>query len=237
MNAIRTPVGTLRRRAAIGAVGLAALGGGGAAVAASQSGGSPAAQNQAIAADAAGQLGVSTTALTAAIKQAMVDQIEAQVTAGTLTKAQAAAIEARLARADAPLFALGGGPGGRGGFDHGHRGGPGGGPVSLDAAATYIGISAADLRTQLDAGKTLAAVATANGKTADGLGAALTTAAKSDLDAAVTAGRLTQAQEDKILANLPTRLDQEINEVHTGGPHGNGPGGPPPADSSTAPTA
>src|SRR4029077_14572428 len=107
MNVIRTPAGKLRRRAAIGAVGLAALGGGGAAVAAARSGDSPAAQNQAIAADAAGQLGVSATALTAAIKRAMVDQIEAQVTAGTLTKAQATAIEARLATSDAPLFALG----------------------------------------------------------------------------------------------------------------------------------
>ena len=184
----------------------------------------PAAQTQAIAADAAGQLGVSTADLTAAIKKAMVDQIEAQVTAGTLTKAQATAIEARLAKADAPLFALGGGPGGRGGPDH--RGGPGGGPIALDAAATYIGISASDLRTQLDAGKTLAAIATANGKTVDGLKAALTTAAKTDLDAAVTAGRLTQAQEDKILADLPARLDHEVNEVHTGGPGARRPGRP-----------
>ena len=233
MNVIRTPAGKLRRRAAIGVVGLAALGGGGAAVAASQSGGSPAAQNEAIAADAAGQLGVSTPALTAAIKKAMVDQIEAQVTAGALTKSQAAAIEARLAKADAPLFALGGGPGDRGGFGHGH-GGPGGG-MSLDAAATYIGISASDLRTQLTAGKTLAAIAVANGKTTDGLKAALTTAAKSDLDAAVKAGKLTQAQEDTIVADLPARLDHEINEAHTGGPGGLG--GPPPPDSSTTPAA
>jgi hypothetical protein len=233
MNVIRTPAGRLRRRAAIGVVGLAVLGGGGAAVAASQSGGSPALQNQAIAADAAGQLGVSTSALTAAIKKAMVDQIEAQVTAGTLTKSEAAAIEARLAKADAPLFALGGGPGGRGGFAHGH-GGPGGG-MPLDAAAAYIGISAADLRAQLSAGKTLAAIAVANGKTTDGLKAALTTAAKSDLDAAVNAGRLTQAQEDAMLADLPARLDHELNESHTGGPAG--PGGPPPPDSSTAPAA
>jgi hypothetical protein len=236
MNITRTPAGKLRRRAAIGAVGLAALGGGGAAIAASQSGSSPAAQNQAIAADAADQLGVSTTALTAAIKKAMVDQIEAQVTAGTLTKNQAAAIEARLAKANAPLFAVGGGSGGKGG--PGHRQG-GGGPVSFDAAATYIGISASDLRTQLEAGKTLAAVATANGKTVDGLKAALTTAAKTDLDAAVTAGRLTQVQEDKILAALLTRLDDEINSTHTGGPGGGpgGPGGPPPADFSMTPAA
>ena len=233
MNVIRTPGGRLRRRAAIGVVGLAVLGGGGAAVAASRSGGSPAVQNQAIAADAAGQLGVSTSALTAAIKKAMTDQIEAQVTAGMLTKSEASAIEARLARADAPLFALDGGPGDRGGFGHGH-GGPGGG-MPLDAAATYIGISAADLRTQLSAGKTLAAIAVANGKTADGLKAALTTAAKSDLDAAAKAGRLTQAQEDAMVADLPARLDHEINESHTGAP--GGPGGPPPPASSTAPAA
>jgi hypothetical protein len=230
MNVIRTPARKLRRRAAIGAVGLAALGGGGAAIAASQSGTSPAAQTQAIAADAAEQLGVTPAALTAAIKKAMVDQIEAQVTAGKLTKAQAAKIEARLAKDDAPLFALGG-KGGPGDHGRGQRG-PGGGPISFDAAATYIGVTAAELRTQLAAGKTLADVATANGKTVDGLKAALTAAAKKDLDAAVTAGRLTQAQEDKILAALPTRLDHEINEAHTGGP-----GGPPPADSSAAPTA
>ena len=48
---------------------------------------------------------------------------------------------------------------------------------------------------------------------------------------------MTQAQEDKILAALPARLDQEISEVHTGG-FGHGPDGPPPADSSsTAPAA
>ena len=216
MNVIRTPTGKLRRRAAIGVVGLAALGGGGAAVAASKSGGSPAAENQAIAADAAGQLGVSPSALTAAIKKAMVDQIEAQVTAGTLSKAEATAIEARLATSNAPLFALGGGHGGPGHGGHG----PGGGPISFDAAATYIGISASDLRTQLAAGKSLGAIATANGKTVDGLKAALTTAAKSDLDTAVTAGKLTQAQEDQILATLPSRLDEEINEVHAGAPGG-----------------
>jgi hypothetical protein len=238
MNVIRTPAGKLRRRAAIGVVGLAALGGGGAALAASKSSSaSPAAQTSAIATDAAGQLGVTPAAFTAAIKKAMVDQIEAQVTAGTITKAQATAMEARLAKADAPLFALGGGRGAPGGHGHGF-GGPGGG-LSLDAAATYIGVTASDLRTQLAAGKTLAAIATANGKTADGLKAALTTAATKDLDAAVAAGTLTAAQETKILADLPARLDTEINEVHTGDPGHGGPGGPggtPPAD-STAPAA
>jgi hypothetical protein len=244
MNVIRTPAGKLRRRAAIGVVGLAALGGGGAAVAASQSTPpSPAAQTSAIATDAAGQLGVTPAALTAAIKKAMTDQIEAQVTAGTLTKAQATAMEARLANADAPLFALGGGGKGGPGGGHGRGFGGQGGGMSLDAAATYIGVTSTELRTQLDAGKTLSAIAVANGKTADGLKAALTTAATKDLDAAVTAGKLTAAQEKTILADLPTRLDNEINEVHTGGMGHGGPGGPggsggtAPAAPSTTPAA
>jgi hypothetical protein len=235
MNAIKSPAGILRRRAAIGAVGIAALAGGGAAVAASKgSSASPQAQTSAVVADAAGQLGVSPTALTAAIKKAMVDQIEAQVTAGTITKTQATVMETRLAKADAPLFALGGA--GDRGHGKGSLGGHGGGE-SLDAAATYIGVTATQLRTQLAAGKTLTTIATDNGKTVDGLKAALTAAATKDLDAAVTAGRLTGAQEAKILADLPARLDQEINEVDTGGHGAGGPGGPPPADSSSSTTA
>lgn len=226
---VRTPAGKLRRRAAIGAVGLAALGGGGAAIAATKGApATPKAQTTAIVTDAAGQLGVTPAALTAAIKKAMVDQVEAQLAAGTITQAQATAMEARINAANAPLFAFGGGKGGHGG-DHG-RGGPrGGARVSLDAAATYIGITSAELRTQLAAGKTLATVTTDNGKTTDGLKTALTTAAKTDLDASVKAGTLTQAQEDKILAALPARLDDEINDTHTRGP-GGGHGGPPPTD-------
>ena len=48
---------------------------------------------------------------------------------------------------------------------------------ALATAATYIGITEAALRTELQAGKSLADVAVANNKTRDGLIAALTTAA------------------------------------------------------------
>ena len=54
--------------------------------------------------------------------------------------------------------------------------GPKGGADLITAAATYIGISAADLRTQLASGKSLTDVAVANGKTRDGLVAALVAA-------------------------------------------------------------
>lgn len=52
-----------------------------------------------------------------------------------------------------------------------------GGTKVLGPAATYIGITEAALRTELEAGKSLAEVAVANGKTRDGLIAALSTAA------------------------------------------------------------
>ena len=56
-----------------------------------------------------------------------------------------------------------------------------GGADLMTAAATYIGISAADLRTQLAAGKSLADIAVANGKTRDGLIAALVVAEQTSI--------------------------------------------------------
>jgi hypothetical protein len=62
-----------------------------------------------------------------------------------------------------------------------------GGADLMTAAATYIGISAADLRTQLAAGKSLAdiAVANGNGKTRDGLIAALVVAEQTSISTLV----------------------------------------------------
>jgi lambda repressor-like predicted transcriptional regulator len=54
--------------------------------------------------------------------------------------------------------------------------GPKGGADLMAAAAAYIGISAADLKTQLASGTSLADIAVANGKTRDGLIAALVAA-------------------------------------------------------------
>ena len=55
----------------------------------------------------------------------------------------------------------------------------------LNAAAAYIGISVADLRTQLASGKSLADVAVANGKTRDGLIAALVAAEQQEISSLV----------------------------------------------------
>src|SRR4051794_18748148 len=142
------------------AVGVAAVAAGG-AIAAGQL--SPTERSPAVVADAAQQLGAKASALTDALKKAQENQIDADVASGAITKAQGDALKARIEAGGAPLVD-GGGPGmGR----HGGRGGDGG--PGLDAAASYLGVTEAQLHTQLEAGKTLADVAEAQGKTVDGL--------------------------------------------------------------------
>ncbi|MEI7619543.1 MAG: hypothetical protein WCK14_13080 [Actinomycetota bacterium] len=103
------------------------------------------------------------------------DSLSKLVTDGTITQAQADAITAAL-EANRPAGMPDGGQGGPGMGRH-HRmggagmGGPGkGGPgmgrgrgAGLEAAATALGITADELRTELQSGKTIADVATAKG--------------------------------------------------------------------------
>jgi polyhydroxyalkanoate synthesis regulator phasin len=92
-----------------------------------------------------------------------------------------------------------------------------GAPMFGAAAAKYLGLTEAELRTQLRSGKTLAQIATAQGKSVDGLKAAILADAKSRLDQAVAAGKLTPAQAKSILAELTAHLDGLVNR--TGPPH------------------
>ncbi len=88
----------------------------------------------------------------------------------------------------------------------------------LDAAATYLGTTSANLLTQLQAGKTLAQIAGAtSGKSAAGLIAALVAAEKTELASAVTAGKLTQAQADAITPLLGQRFTDLVNGVRPAG--------------------
>ena len=107
---------------------------------------------------------------------------------------------------------------------------PGRGPNDdFAAAATYLGLSQADLQTALQSGKTLAQVANAtSGKSSSGLIAALVAAEQAELAAAVTAGRITQAEADQLSANLKARLTNFVNgtmPLHGGGGWGHAPGG------------
>lgn len=190
----------------IGAAALVAAAGGGVAVAASQDT-SPGAESKAIIDDAAKQLGIPSAKLSDALKTALADRVDAAVAAGRITKAQGDAIKQRIQSGDFPVL---------GGFHEGfgHHGG------GLDGAADYIGITGEQLRAELESGKTLAQVAKAHGKTADGLIAAMVAAEQKELDAAVTSGRITKAQEDQMVSNLKARITELVNR--TGPPQGPG---------------
>jgi hypothetical protein len=83
---------------------------------------------------------------------------------------------------------------------------------SLQAAAGYLGISQQALGSDLRSGKTLAAIATAKGKSVSGLEKAMLAASKKQLDSAVTAKRLTAAQESKLLMALSSRIDTFVTK-------------------------
>ena len=200
----------------------AALIGGGAAIAADRL--TPEQESNAVVADAAKQLGIDASKLNAALKQALENRVDAAVAAGRITKAQGDEMKARIAAGDVPLVGIGPGGGLRHGGHH---------FADLDAAASYLGITEAELKTSLSDGSTLAEIAEAKGKSVDGLKAALVAAAKADLAQAVKDGRLTEAQQTEILSNLADRIDDLVNGElglhHAGpGPRGFGFAGPPP---------
>jgi hypothetical protein len=210
----------MKRKILIAGAAALAVAGGGAAIAASKSG-SPQEESKAVVDDAAKQLGIPPAKLSSALKKALENRVDAAVAAGRLTKEQGDALKQRIEAEDFPML-------GRLGMGFGHRdGGPGIHRLGhLDAAAAYLGMTEADLRTQLFGGKSLADVAKAKGKSVDGLVSALVADEKKELDAAVKAGRMTQAQADAFLANAKQRFTDAVSRTRPEGMH-RGFGGPP----------
>ena len=204
--------GTTSKYAIAAAALLTAVGGGAAAVAATRDS-SPSDESKAIIDDAAGQLGISPDKLSSALKKALTDRVDAAVAAGRITKAEGDALKARIQSNDFPIIG-----GHHGGFGHfGFFG-------QLDAAAGYLGLTDAQLQTELANGKSLAQVAKDHGKSVDGLIDALVSSAKQKLDQAVAAGRLTKAQETEMLSGLKDRITSLVNSTGLAEPHFRGPG-------------
>jgi len=140
------------------------------------------------------------------------------VTKGTITQAQADAITAALAAAETAEHANApeGGPMGSGKM---------GGASHLTLIATTLGITEATLQSRLAAGETLASIA---GAKKDALIAALVADESKQIDAAVTAGKITAAQATTLKATLTAHVTAEVNATApVGGPMGGGKmGGP-----------
>ena len=173
---------------------------------------------------AADVVAVVTTALNKAIDDA--------VTASTLTADQATALKAHVSELANHLV----NDSGHGGRFGGHRHGPGmghgfGGGLFgeargkiVTAVATSLGISEANLKTELDAGSSLAQIAVKHGKTAADVTKVVTDSATAQIDAAVTANKLTADQATRLKAHLPQLVDRIVNGTRSGD-HGRGGGG------------
>jgi hypothetical protein len=207
-----------RAHVVIAATASVVIAGAGGALAASKLD-SPNARSQAIISDAAGQLNIDPSKLTSALQKAIDNQIDAAVKDGRLTADQGAELKKRVDSGQVPLI---GGLGLRGGFDHGPFGGHHGFGLGFGfghgmlgeaaaAVASYLGITTDELRTQLESGKTLAQIAVAHNKTADGVVSTLLAEAKKRLDAAVTDKKLTADQEQTFLDHLKTVLTDVVN--------------------------
>ena len=209
----------------VAATTLAVVGGGAAAVAATGSG-SPGSD---FLDSVAKHLGVTPQKLKDATKAAAIDQVNADLAAGRITQAQADELKKRIEAGNGVL----GGPGGPG-FGPGPvgPGGPGGPGFArpaigneIAAAAKYLGLSEADLRTKLRDGQSLADLAKAQSKDLAGLKTAILDAAKADLDQAVAAKKLTQSQADDVYNGLKSHIDDIVAanvKEHFGGRGGPG---------------
>jgi hypothetical protein len=224
---------SFKNRFAIGAAALAAAAFAGGAYAATQSGTN---SRQAFLNDVAKRLNVPPAQLEAAMRAAFIDRIQAEVKDGRLTQAQANAIEQRIGQGKLP-FPVGPGREHGGEFPGGRMNGP------LAAAATYLGLTPVQLFEDLGGGKSLAQIAKDKGKTTSGLEQAMVASVQTRLDKAVSAGRITKAQEQQLLTRFQNRLSRDVNRTGPphrmlrrgrlggpppfGGPAGD-PGGPPP---------
>lgn len=168
---------------------------------------SPKDQSGAIIDDAASELGVEPDALRDALEKALQNRVDEAVQEGRLTEEQGEALKERIGSGQAPLI-FGGhglrglGPGPMGRFGH---------IVELEGAASFLGLSEAELRAELRDGKSLADIAEAEGKSVDGLVRVLLAEARERLDQAVEEGRLTDVQADEVRESLEDRVRDLVN--------------------------
>lgn len=151
-------------------------------------------------------------------------EIDAAVSAGRITKAQGDQLRAGV-RQRVQALVDGTGRRGPGMGRHGFPGAPGARAADDQAIAGAIGISIAQLHSELQTGETIAQVAQAHGVAAQKVIDALIAAENKEIDTAVSSGRISSAQGDRMKSMTVQRVTALVNG--TFGP-GRGPGAPRP---------
>ena len=167
------------------------------------------------------RLGVTLDKLKAAITGASTDTIDQAVKDGKLTQDRAdqmkADLQNRANQGDLPGFGFfgfrhGRGMGGFGDGDFGFgRSGFGKGN-NLTSFAKALNMTEADLMTELQSGKTIAAVAQEKNVDLTQVKTSVLADLKTNLDQVVQAGKLTQAQADQVYSQLNTNFDTLVNQ-------------------------
>ena len=154
------------------------------------------------------------------------DALAKLVKDGTITQSQADAVAKALQ--DARPSRGPSGSEGHGGRGHGGFGGAGGfdmgqGMGVVDAAAKALGITSDELIKQVTSGTTVAKIAESKGVALNTVVDAVVKEISAKLDAAVTAGKMTQADADAKKATLTQMVTDFANgKMNFGGKHGFG---------------
>ncbi|MDQ3248263.1 MAG: hypothetical protein M3Q45_03545 [Chloroflexota bacterium] len=161
-------------------------------------------------ADVAAEQGVELDVVIATIVAEQTTNLAEAVTAGKLTQEEADARIAQLSENLPELLNLKGGQNGLGLGRQGDRGFSKHSVAALATVAATLDLTAAELLTALQAGQSVADVATAQGVALDGVVAAIVAEQSAWLAQAVTNGRITQAQADERLATLQAALPEQL---------------------------
>jgi hypothetical protein len=171
---------------------------------------SPGDESKAVIDDAAAQLGIEPSELSEALKEALKNRIDEAVGDGRLTEEQADGLKERI---DANEYPFLGGPWKLGFGLRGHGHGSFGRVhelTLLTTAASYLGMSAEELREELR-DKTLAEIAEEQGRTGTGLVQQFVAVHTKRIDEAVDDGRITDEQATELKEGLDERMQALVD--------------------------
>ncbi|WP_172253653.1 SHOCT domain-containing protein [Saccharibacillus deserti] len=165
--------------------------------------------------------GVETQPLIDLIASQLKTSLDEQLAAGTITQAQyderAAEVAAKAEKLTNRIFDASSRGEGKNGF-----GGHGGSKIDGAAVASLLGLTEDELKTQQQAGKSLAAIAEAQGVETQPLIDLIASQLKTSLDERLAAGTITQAQYDERAAEIGARAEELTNRAFDGARSGKG---------------
>ncbi|GGN98283.1 hypothetical protein [Saccharibacillus kuerlensis] len=189
----------------------------------------------------AGEKGVEVQKVVDLVASTLKASLDEKLSAGTITQAQYDERAAEIAtRAEEFVNRT---------FDAARsgeaKGGKGGMKIDQAAVASLLGLTEDELKTERQAGKSLAAIAGEKGVEVQKVVDLIASTLKASLDEKLSAGTITQAQYDERAAEIATRAEEFVNRTFDaarsgegkGGKRGDGRRGAAAADSSTDATS